>query len=207
MTLKFDTLDLYRSKFEELDFYLLEYEGFIEENGAPYCDFMVCRPKNEYKINDIFIRGVKRMVNILNSYSRKIEFGDILKRVQETIRKDRAKEKQLKKRKFDEDNKQVSQIQINAKMIMELKSDMKRMNEIIDNQLEMFKYYKTLEAERQPQGNRDTYSDNDVNLEESRISLQYNGQHKSSDSRRKHNESYSNYGTQLCPPDYTNQWE
>lgn len=36
MYLKFETLELLRGKYEELDYYLLEYESFIEKTGSPF---------------------------------------------------------------------------------------------------------------------------------------------------------------------------
>lgn len=54
MYLKFETLDLLRGKYEELDYYLLEYEGFVEENGAPYLDFLIYR-KNRRSIKAVEI--------------------------------------------------------------------------------------------------------------------------------------------------------
>lgn len=36
MLLKFETLEKLRNKYDELNYYLIEYEGFIEENGAPF---------------------------------------------------------------------------------------------------------------------------------------------------------------------------
>lgn len=77
------------------------------------------------------------MKSILKSYSRKIEFGDILKRVQETIRKDRAQEK--KKKKFGEEVKQITQTQANGRMIAEIKVEMKKMMDVIEAQNEMIK--------------------------------------------------------------------
>lgn len=125
MQLKFETLDQLRSKYEELDYYLLEYEGFIEESGAPFWDFLIYRPRNKsFKPIDIFVKVCKRMESILKSYSKKIEFGDILKRVQETIRKERAEEKLEKKKKFDEENKPQNQADLNGKMILDLRSNM-----------------------------------------------------------------------------------
>lgn len=107
------------------------------------------------------------MNNILKSYSRKIEFGDILKRVQETIRRERAEEKKKKKKKFNDDNKQLSQTQINGKMITELKSEMKRMKEIIETQNDMIK---TLIG-KQPVPAKDFYhQEGEDGFEESRLS-------------------------------------
>lgn len=106
------------------------------------------------------------MNNILKSYSRKIEFGDILKRVQETIRRERAEEKKKKKKKFNDDNKQLSQTQINGKMITELKSEMKKMKEIIETQNEMIR---TLVGQ-QPINQKDFYPEGESNFEESRLS-------------------------------------
>jgi len=36
MLLKFETLEKFRGKYDELNYYLIEYEGFIEDNGAPF---------------------------------------------------------------------------------------------------------------------------------------------------------------------------
>lgn len=47
MLLKFDTLEKYRGKYDELNYYLIEYEGFIEDNGAPFCDFLIYRNRKE----------------------------------------------------------------------------------------------------------------------------------------------------------------
>ena len=133
MMLKFETLEKYRGKYDELNYYLIEYEGFIEDNGAPFWDFLVYRNRKE-KLNtrEILINGIKRSKNILKSFSRKIEFGDILKRVQETIRRERAEEKKAKKKKFNEGHKQMTQTQINGKMITELKQQMAAMKEMIE---------------------------------------------------------------------------
>jgi hypothetical protein len=140
MLLKFDILERFRTKFDELNYYMIEYEGFIEKNGAPFCDFVIYRSKKEkLSARDLFTNAVKRSLNILKSFSRKIEFGDMLKRVQETIRMERAEEKKLKKEKFNESNKVQSQTQINGKMIGELKSEMKKMRAMIEAQNEMLK--------------------------------------------------------------------
>lgn len=205
MSLKFDTLDKFRSKFEELDFYLLEYEGFIEANGAPYCDFLIYRPKKTFVPIDVFISGAKRMEAILKSYSRKIEFGDLLKRIQETIRKDRAKEKQQKRKKFDDENKQVSQVQQNGKMIVELKNEMKKMYEYIEIQSEMIQELAKQRGE--PQENKEIDPENDMNLEESRVSMHHHGFNKPYESMMKIQDGNSHYGAQSYAPDYTNQWE
>lgn len=126
MMLKFETLDKYRNKYDELNYYLIEYEGFIEDNGSPFCDFLIYRNKKDgFNPHESFVSGVKRAKNILKSFSRKIEFGDLLKRVQETIRKERAEEKKRKKKKFNDDNKNISQTQINGKMIGEIRLEMK----------------------------------------------------------------------------------
>jgi CRP-like cAMP-binding protein len=200
MTLKYETLDTFRSKYEELDYYLLEYEGFIEDNGAPYCDFLIYRSRGrKFDPIETFISGAKRMKQVLKSYSRNIEFGDILKRVQETIRKDRAKEK--KKRKFADDNKSISQTQINGKMIVELKSEMKRMHEIIESQNDMIK---TL-VNQQPPTNKEFYPNEDMNLEESRVSMK-NQVLKPFDSMN-NTQNYNKAATQSYAPDYSNQWE
>lgn len=167
MSLKFETLEKFRNKYEELNYYLIEYEGFIEDNGAPFCDFLFYHSRSK-KFNPIqtFIGGVKRMENILKSYSRKIEFGDILKRVQETIRKERADEKKKKRKKYNDENKQLSQNQINGKMITEMKQEMKDMREIIESQNDMIKQ---LLGIQQPKNN-ELDMDNDENFDESKIS-------------------------------------
>ena len=43
MTLNYETLEKYRTKYDELNYYLIEYEGFIERHGVPYWDFLVVR--------------------------------------------------------------------------------------------------------------------------------------------------------------------
>ena len=41
MHLKYETLEKYRNKYEELNYYLIEYEGFLEDKGVPYWDFLI----------------------------------------------------------------------------------------------------------------------------------------------------------------------
>lgn len=113
------------------------------------------------------VQGVTRLQNILKSYSRKIEFGDILKRVQETIRRERAEEKKQKKKRHNNENKQLNQNQINGKMISELKNDMKSMKEIIKQQNEMMK---ALLKQQQINPTKNLSNDEDSVFEESRIS-------------------------------------
>jgi hypothetical protein len=140
MLLKFDILEKFRTKFDELNYYMIEYEGFIEKNGAPFCDFVIYRgKKDKLSARDLFNSAVHRSLNILKSFSRKIEFGDMLKRVQETIRMERAEEKKIKKEKFNESNKTQTQTQINGKMIGELKSEMRKMKAMIEAQNDMLK--------------------------------------------------------------------
>ena len=134
MLLKFETLDKYRNKYDELNYYLIEYEGFIEDNGAPFCDFLMFRNKKEkFDPRKTLKNGIKRAKHILKSFSRKIEFGDILKRVHETIRRERAEEKKKKKKKHNDDNKPLTQTQANGKMIQELKDEIKKMKELMEN--------------------------------------------------------------------------
>jgi uncharacterized membrane protein YheB (UPF0754 family) len=106
------------------------------------------------------------MQKILKSYSRKIEFGDLLKRVQETIRKERAEEKKNKKKKYNDNNKQLSQSQVSAKMITEMKQEMREMREIIESQNHMIKQLLGIQT---PQADEQD-SNNDNNFEESRLS-------------------------------------
>jgi uncharacterized membrane protein YheB (UPF0754 family) len=106
------------------------------------------------------------MQKILKSYSRKIEFGDLLKRVQETIRKERAEEKKNKKKKYNDNNKQLSQSQVSAKMITEMKQEMGEMREMIESQNHMIKQLLGIQT---PQADEQD-SNNDNNFEESRLS-------------------------------------
>jgi hypothetical protein len=106
------------------------------------------------------------MQKILKSYSRKIEFGDLLKRVQETIRKERAEEKKNKKKKYNDNNKQLSQSQVSAKMITEMKQEMREMREIIESQNHMIKQLLGIQT---PQAD-ELDANNDNNFEESRLS-------------------------------------
>lgn len=135
MYLKFETLELLRGRYEELDYYLLEYESFLEETGSPFCDFIKHRQRDStFNLIDVFISGVKRARNILDSYSSKLELDGILKKVQETIRKERAEEKMLKKKQFEEQHRKLDQEEINTQLIENLKKEITSVVECVVNQ-------------------------------------------------------------------------
>ena len=203
MSLKYETLDQFRGKYNELDYYLLEYEGFVEDNGAPYCDFLIYRSRGKkFDPQATFVSGAKRMKAILKSYSRNIEFGDILKRVQETIRKDRAKEK--KRKKFAEENKTISQTQLNGKMIVEIKGEMKKMQEIIESQNELIQ--QLVDNKNAPVIKELYANDDNMDLEESRVSM--NNPHLRPFDSMNNNNALQKAATQLhIPKDFSDKWD
>ena len=87
--LKTSTLEKWRNIYGELEYYLLQYEDFISKYGFPFCDFYIHHKMKKPSYSSIFANSVKRVSRILNSYSKKIEFGDILKRVLATVRNER----------------------------------------------------------------------------------------------------------------------
>jgi hypothetical protein len=97
--LDFGILEILRTRFEELDDKMSEYERYINKNGLPYCDYKLNRNKqNDLPAIEKFRLGVKRIMRIVKSY-KSTAFTDLLKNIQIQIqeeRKDKEK-KQLKK--------------------------------------------------------------------------------------------------------------
>jgi len=66
-----------------------EYEEYIEENGLPYCDYKLHRGK-DWDITPIekFQNGINRIIRISKSYKANT-FTNLLKKVQDEIKRER----------------------------------------------------------------------------------------------------------------------
>ena len=129
--LKHDSLEKWRALYEELDYYITQYENFADKYGFPYWDFYVYHSKmKKLCLSKILIGSINRLKRILKSYSRKIEFGDILKRVLETIKAERINRKKINnKRHKQTENKVIFNSSETDKLKWRLEEIVKKISE------------------------------------------------------------------------------
>jgi CRP-like cAMP-binding protein len=69
LMLSHESLEQLREKYDELNFNISEYEGYIEKEGIPYCDYKFFRA-TQFNVNPYkkFQMGVKRIMRIVVCY-------------------------------------------------------------------------------------------------------------------------------------------
>lgn len=75
-----------REQVEDLDYNMIEYERYIDENGLPYCDYRIYR-HGHLKLRPIekFQVGIRRIMNILRSY-KSLDLRGLLDKVHMDIK-------------------------------------------------------------------------------------------------------------------------
>jgi hypothetical protein len=119
--------------FEEINDNLTEYEKYIDENGLPYCDYKMHRGK-DWEISPIekFQHGINRIIRIVKSYKANT-LTDLLKKVQEQVKKDRVEKNKQWKTKAMKIVPQNFEDKM-EKMMIENAEKMDTLTEIVKNQ-------------------------------------------------------------------------
>jgi hypothetical protein len=122
-----------RMDFEEINDNLTEYEKYIDENGLPYCDYKMHRGK-DWEISPIekFQHGINRIIRIVKSYKANT-LTDLLKKVQEQVKKDRVEKNKQWKTKAMKIVPQNFEDKM-EKMMIENAEKMDTLTEIVKNQ-------------------------------------------------------------------------
>ncbi|CAI2367564.1 unnamed protein product [Moneuplotes crassus] len=122
-----------REQVEDLDYTMMEYERYVDENGLPYCDYRIYRHGHlKLKPMEKFRIGIRRIMNIIRSY-KSLDLRGLLEKVRT----------ELKKKKADEENRRKSALLRGNPMKPEqkaeeyyysLKNEMKHVQTCVANQ-------------------------------------------------------------------------
>ena len=133
LTLDNSVLDQMRGEYEELDDNLFEYEEYINENGLPYWDYKLQRGK-DWNISPIekFQNGINRIIRIVKSY-KATTFTNVLKKVQDHIKRERNIKLRKGKNKIIKANPQNFEEKI-EKLILEQSLQIQKLTEVVASQ-------------------------------------------------------------------------
>ncbi|CAI2361263.1 unnamed protein product [Moneuplotes crassus] len=133
LTLDFTVLEQLRVIFEELDDNMCEYEDYIENHQLPYCDYKLHRGI-DWDITPIqkFQNGINRIIRIVKSYKSNT-FTNLLKKVQDRIKKERNLKIKRVKNKIIKANPQNFEEKM-EKLILEQSIQLQKLTEIVTKQ-------------------------------------------------------------------------